>query len=136
MLADLYRRSSLANGGDRAALEADPAGWAFEAIGVADGRTRVALDGSAVVGFVTVEVTGRTVELEDLFVEPDRMRQGIARRLVEEEVRRAVRGGARRMAVTANPHALDFYLAVGFVVVGTEETAFGIGYRMARELNR
>ena len=35
-----------------------------------------------------------------------------------------------RIDVAANPHALAFYEAVGFVVDGVAETEFGVGTRM------
>jgi hypothetical protein len=36
--------------------------------------------------------------------------------------------------VTANPHALEFYRAVGFIDHGVAETEFGIAPRMALEI--
>jgi hypothetical protein len=46
-----------------------------------EGRTRVAVeDHGAIAGFATTLLIGGAVEVEDLFVEPRRMRQGVARR--------------------------------------------------------
>ena len=88
-----------------------------------------------VVGFATL---GRPVdgvlELEDLFVDPDAQRRGIGRALVAGAGFRAVRAGATRIDVTANPDALAFYVAVGFVVVGEAETRFGPAPRMALDI--
>jgi hypothetical protein len=39
----------------------------------------------------------------------------------------AGRAGHRTITVTGNPHALAFYLACGFVVIGHAETALGSG---------
>jgi ribosomal protein S18 acetylase RimI-like enzyme len=58
------------------------------------------------------------------------MRRGIATALVNRiaEVLRA--RGVERLEVTANPHALGFYHAAGFVDCGVAETEFGIAPRM------
>jgi ribosomal protein S18 acetylase RimI-like enzyme len=82
------------------------------------------------VGFATWIETGGTMELEDLFVDPGYMRRGIAAALVNRiaEVLRA--RGAGRLEVTANPHALGFYRAVGFIDCGVAETEFGAAPRM------
>jgi ribosomal protein S18 acetylase RimI-like enzyme len=69
-------------------------------------------------------------ELEDLFVDPGYRRRGIATALVSRiaEVLRA--RGVERLEVTANPHALGFYRAAGFVDCGVAETDFGAAPRM------
>jgi predicted N-acetyltransferase YhbS len=73
---------------------------------------------------------GDGLELDDLFVDPDRMRQGIARALVADALDAARRDGASGIGVVANGHALAFYRAVGFVESGTEQTLFGPAVRM------
>jgi len=92
--------------------------------GLAGGRTHVAEEDGAVVGFATWAETGTagTSELEDLFVDPGYTRRGIAAALVSRiaEVVRA--RGAKRLEVTANPHALGFYRAVGFTGCGITRT--------------
>ncbi len=122
-LRDLFRRSSLSNEGDRVALLAHPEALELEA---GEGRTRVAVVDGRIVGFATL-VSG---ELEDLFVDPDRMRRGIGRALVLDAVALARAQGLERIEVIANDHALRFYEEVGFVCDGTVETAFGRGTRM------
>jgi len=83
-----------------------------------------------VVGFATWTETAGTIELEDLFVDPGYMRRGIATALVSciADILRA--RGAERLEVTANPHALEFYRAVGFIDCGVAETEFGTAPRM------
>ncbi len=73
---------------------------------------------------------GGTIELEDLFVHPGWMRRGIATALVNRiaDVLRA--RGAERLEVTANPHVLGFYRAVGFIDCGIADTDFGTAPRM------
>ena len=102
----------------------------FWARGLAEGRTYVAEEEGSLVGFATwIEADG-IFELEDLFVDPGRRRCGIATELVSRitEVLRA--RGARRLEVTANPHALGFYRAAGFIDCGTADTVFGTAPRM------
>jgi GNAT superfamily N-acetyltransferase len=135
-LRGVYRRASLSNAGDRAALIAHPEALLWPADGLAAGWTRVAVDGEVVVGFATIKPAGTGVELEDMFVEPARMRAGIGRLLVEDALARARAwdAGATHVEVTANPHALAFYRAVGFVETGTAQTPFGSAPTMRHDL--
>ena len=75
------------------------------------------------------------LELEDLFVDPDWRRRGIARHLVRQVVNTARDTGHRRLWVTGNLHALAFYLAVGFIQVDQVPTALGTALRMSLDLN-
>jgi ribosomal protein S18 acetylase RimI-like enzyme len=128
--SSVYRRASLSNAGDRGNLLAHPEYLILGPEGLAEGRTHVAERDGLVVGFATWAETAGTVELEDLFVDPGYMRRGIATALVNRiaEVLRA--RGVQRLEVTANPHALGFYRAVGFVDCGVAETDFGAAPRM------
>ena len=91
-------------------------------------------DGS-VVGFATWAEADGTIDLEDLFVDPDYRRRGIASALVRRitEVLRA--RGAARLEVTANPHAMEFYRSAGFTDCGTADTDFGTAPRMVLMLS-
>jgi len=138
-LQQVFRAASLSNGGDAAMLLARPEFLVFTGEGIAAGRTQVAVAGppgqGRVVGFVTVAVSqDEEPELEDLFVDPRWRRRGVARRLVLEVVRSARETGHRRLWVTGNPHALGFYLSVGFIEVGRVATELGTGLRMYRDL--
>ena len=128
--ASVYRRASLSNAGDRDNLLAHPESLILGPEGLAEGRTHVAEEDGWLVGFATWVETAGTMELEDLFVDPDRMRRGIATALVNRiaEVLRA--RGVERLEVTANPHALGFYRAAGFIDCGVAETDFGAAPRM------
>ncbi|HEY2689757.1 MAG TPA: GNAT family N-acetyltransferase [Streptosporangiaceae bacterium] len=128
--SDVYRSASLFNAGDRDNLLAHPEYLILGPEGLAEGRTYVAEEGGSVVGFATWIETADVVELEDLFVDPAWMRRGIAAALVERiaDVLRA--RGVERLEVTANPHAMGFYRAVGFVDCGVAETVFGTAPRM------
>ncbi|MET7396913.1 GNAT family N-acetyltransferase [Dactylosporangium sp. NPDC005572] len=75
-------------------------------------------------------------ELEDLFVDPSRRRRGIATALVRHVAATARAAGHRRLWVTGNEHALAFYRAAGFVLVGEVPTELGTGLRMVLDLGR
>ena len=128
--AEVYRRASLSNAGDRDNLLAHPERLILGPAGLAEGRTLVAEEDGSLVGFATWTQTAGTTELEDLFVDPGYMRRGIATALISRtaEVLRA--RGAERLEVTANPHALEFYRAVGFTDCGITATEFGSAPRM------
>lgn len=131
-LRRVFREASLSNEGDREVLLAHPEALELRDDGVTDGRIRaaVAADGS-VVGFITVlPGDGSARELEDLFVDPAWMRQGVARSLMADAIATAKRAGSACIEVTANPHAEGFYRSVGFESVRRCETPFGPGLRM------
>jgi GNAT superfamily N-acetyltransferase len=91
------------------------------------------VDGS-ILGFATaVDVDGGQ-ELEDLFVDPDAMRRGVATQLVHEVASEAARSGVPWIEVTGNQHAAEFYASAGFVRVGEEQTLFGPAPRLRRDL--
>jgi ribosomal protein S18 acetylase RimI-like enzyme len=123
--SSVYRRASLSNEGDRDNLLAHPEYLILGPEGLAEGRTHVAEQDGSVVGFATWAEADGVLELEDLFVDPDYRRRGIAAALVARiaEVLRA--RGAERLEVTANSHAMGFYRAAGFVDCGLAETPLG-----------
>jgi GNAT superfamily N-acetyltransferase len=137
-LQQVYRAASLSNVGDAPLLLARPEFLVFVGEGIAAGRTLVAVAGprGQVVGFATVAADRGEPELEDLFVDPDWRRRGIARMLIRRLVDTVIEPGHRRLWVTGNPHALAFYLDVGFVQVDQVSTALGPGLRMSLDLTQ
>ncbi len=133
--ASVYRRASLSNAGDRDNLLAHPDYLILGPAGLAEGRTHVAEEDGSVVGFATWAGTAGTVELEDLFVDPDYRRRGIAAALVSRIAGILRARGAERLEVTANPHALGFYRVVGFIECGVAKTDFGAAPRMVLVLS-
>ena len=135
-LQQIYREASLSNVADAPMLLARPEFLIFTGEGVATGRTLIAVverpDQDTAVGFASIAADhGEGAELEDLFVDPGWRRRGIARHLVRRIVTMAQDAGHPRLWVTGNPHALDFYRAVGFVQTGQVPTALGTGLRLS-----
>jgi ribosomal protein S18 acetylase RimI-like enzyme len=127
--AQVYRRASLSNAGDRDNLLAHPEYLILGPEGLAEGRMYVAEEDGSVVGFATWARSDGVTELEDLFVDPDWRRRGFATALVSHIVDVLRAEGVRYLEVTANPHAQGFYDAAGFIDCGTAETAFGASPR-------
>jgi GNAT superfamily N-acetyltransferase len=135
-LSDLHRRSSYVWEEDRIQLQAHP-----DALGVAwkaivDGRVRVAAgaDGRLLGFSVWAQATDGVCELDDLFVEPELMRQGIGRALVQDVAQRALLAGYRHLTVVAHPRNFAFYESVGFVTGEPVSTRFGPATRLRRAL--
>ena len=133
-LRAVYRRASLSNVGDRAGLLDQPELLVFAPDRFDPTDTLVAVADGAVIGFVTITGGGPDRELDDLFVDPSWMRQGVATRLMERATEAARTTGTRRIEVTANDHALEFYRSVGFVTSGKVDTLLGPGLRMSLEI--
>lgn len=128
--SDVYRSASLSNADDRDTLLAHPEHLVLGPEGLAEGRTYVAETEGSLVGFATWIEIDHIFELEDLFVDPGWRRRGIAAALVDRIVEVLRARGVRRLEVTANPHALGFYRAAGFIDCGVADTDFGAAPRM------
>ena len=135
-LQSIFERASLSNAADRSALLDHPAALIFAWPDDPTFRCRAATAdaGGNLVGFATTTRADQVVELVDLFVDPEYMRKGIARSLLDDVVVHARATGARRIEVDGNPHAQPFYEAVGFVVESMVVTDFGPGLRLRRPL--
>ena len=93
---------------------------------VEDGRVIVAEAEDGFAGFACLlPCVDGVCELDGMFVEPDRWRGGVGRRLLDAASELALREGARSIHVVANPAALAFYHACGFQDSGIAETRFG-----------
>jgi GNAT superfamily N-acetyltransferase len=140
-LQRVFRAASLSNADDAPLLLAKPEFLVFAGDGITEGRTRVVVDampdGDRVLGFATVTTDAQgALELEDLFVDPPSQRRGIARRLVLDAATSARESGHAHLFVTANPHALAFYGAAGFLDAGPVATELGTGRRMQLETRK
>lgn len=113
-------------------LAAHPDAIELPAEHITAGHVRVAEQEGVIVGFaVLLAASADACELDGLFVEPDRMRAGVGRLLVEDAKRIARERGATRIEVVANPQAIAFYEAVGFKATGQAPTRFGPAPRMS-----
>jgi GNAT superfamily N-acetyltransferase len=133
-LSAVFRRSSLSIEADRAHLLAHPEALELAGTAVSEGRTRAAVAGGCIIAFASWLRDGDALELDDLFVDPDWMGQGVGLALVEDVVAQARSLGLRRVQVIANPSALGFYARAGFGGADEIATRFGPAIRMRLEL--
>jgi GNAT superfamily N-acetyltransferase len=134
-LEGVFGRASLSNETDRGPLLQHPEWLVLPERGIREGRMRLATDEeNVVVGFATFLINDDGIaELEDLFVDPEHRRRGIAELLVLDISGRVRQLGFETLEVTANPHAMAFYEHMGFVACGLVETAFYAAPRMRRD---
>jgi GNAT superfamily N-acetyltransferase len=72
-----------------------------------------------VAGFYTLVPAPRDWELDNLWVHPRWMAQGIGRALLRHALEAARSGGASRVRVDSDPNAEPFYLACGALRTGS-----------------
>src|SRR5438309_9459278 len=134
-LEALQRRTSDVWEEYRAQLAAHPDAITAPHQAIAEGRVRVAADAAGRrLGFSTVlPVHDRRCELDDLFVEPEWMRRGVGRVLVDDLATRAHTAGASYVDVIANTNALGFYTRIGFHVSDETSKCFGCALMMNTE---
>lgn len=94
--------------------------WVMEESGRPRGLYRVVL------------VEDDRAELEDLWLEPDAIGQGLGRRLFDHAVDTARRQGCTALEWDADPNALGFYEAMGGEVVGETESTVQPGRMLPR----
>jgi N-acetylglutamate synthase-like GNAT family acetyltransferase len=76
-----------------------------------------------VVGLYSLQkLSGECVELQALFVEPNRLRRSYGTELLEDARRRARAGGYRTMVIQGDPNAAAFYRFIGAIQVGERES--------------
>ena len=89
----------------------------------------VAEDEGVVVGFAIVEQTDPATPawLEDLWIEPHRMRGGIGTRLLQAALRVARDAGRSALEFESDPNAEGFYLRMGARRIGEQPSDFQAG---------
>lgn len=117
-LSDLALRSKALWGYDAAFIAACVPELTVRPEPVRAGDVWVAEDGAGVAGFVAVDGEGRTLEVDLLYVEPERVRSGVGRALWGCAERLAVARAADVIVLDADPHAVCFYEAMGMTIVG------------------
>jgi len=138
-LIELMRRASLVWQDTRAQLLERPELIDVPSEQIEVGRVLVAVDAEtgAPLGFAALlPRDDGDVELDGLFTEPARFRQGIGTALVHAAAAAALALGAQRLHVLANRNVLAFYEAVGFETLGELVTPLGpVASRMAKRLS-
>ncbi len=118
------------------ALLANPDAVALPIEQIAAGQVFAAERDGNVVGFAAMlPRADGAMQLDGLFVEPDAWRNGIGRALVDHCAAFAIASGSTALHVVGNPHAEGFYTAYGFKPAGIEQTRFGVGLRMRKNLS-
>jgi GNAT superfamily N-acetyltransferase len=135
VLEALQRRSSDVWEQYREQLAAHPDAFELPQAFIDNGWVRVATsDDDTPIGFsVVIPTDGGPDELDGLFVEPEHMRKGVGRALVEDAVIRSAARGGTALEVTAGP-TQGFYERTGFHLIGDAQTRFGPAVRMRREI--
>lgn len=71
-----------------------------------------------ILGFYALAGSGRSVQLEHLWVQPGQMGRGVGRALVEHALAAAALAGAQELVIESDPNAEAFYRRMGAVRVG------------------
>ena len=130
LLEELQRRTAMISD-YREEILAHPDAVEISLQAVVDGHARVALLANKVIGFSMVLPSGDgRAELDGLFVEPEFMRRGVGRALLEDACSIARAQGVHRLDVTSNRRAVGFYERLGFVADGPIATRFETALRM------
>jgi N-acetylglutamate synthase-like GNAT family acetyltransferase len=141
-LESLQFAASIAVEAQREILLANPGINGFPAEQIAEGHVYVAERDGQVVGFsALLPREDGNAELDGLFVRPDVWRSGVGGQLMEAAEMLAVQRGATTLYVDANPHAVLFYQACGFEIIGKQprdnwpQTLFDVALVMKKALN-
>ena len=127
----IFKRASLSNKSDRDALLANPQAFVFDETSLLASRFRVAIvESELLVGFATTRTDDDSLELIDLFTDPNWMHYGIATRLLDDVLEYAALEGIGEVALVGNPRALGFYKKYGFSEIAVSVTEFGEGHRL------
>jgi ribosomal protein S18 acetylase RimI-like enzyme len=115
ILSDLVMRAKSHWGYSAEALERWRPELAVSPTDIREGPTFVAMVGAEIVGFYSLRTSRAEWELDNLWVLPKFMHQGIGRALLAHALVTAARGGAREVTVDADPNAESFYLECGAI---------------------
>ncbi|MGB8340904.1 MAG: GNAT family N-acetyltransferase [Chthoniobacterales bacterium] len=86
---------------------------------VAANETFAAIIAGQMIAFYALLETTETPRLDHLWVLPERIGQGIGRRLFTHATESAASRGARSLTIEAEPHAEPLYRHLGAVQIGT-----------------
>ena len=118
ILTDLSMRAKRSNGYDDAFMEACRPELTVKADRLEEGEYWVADSGSVCGWACLKEAHDRYGEVNAFFIDPEWQRQGVGRSLWLKVVERARILGMKTLFLDADPAAVPFYRAMGFVQVG------------------
>jgi len=76
-----------------------------------------------IIGFYAIERLSRDkAELDALFVKPSHIGKGAGKKLMTHAIDQARKMGCTTLVIQSDPHAEKFYLAMGAVVLGKQES--------------
>lgn len=115
LLTDLAIRSKAAWGYATAMVDAFRDELTLDPDAVGHWHIHVAQQDDALAGFyaLSVQPDGRTGEIEMMFIDPDRLRQGIGRSLWHHMMQTAKALGLTKILIDSDPYAEPFYRAMG-----------------------
>ena len=119
LLSALAFRSKAVWGYDRAFMEGCRAELTIAMDQIRARPVYVWSEAGRVLGFYALRPAGDLVEIELLYVAPEALRRGIGRALWQHLRQEALRLGASRVGVSADPNAEGFYWRLGFSRAGT-----------------
>jgi len=78
---------------------------------------------SEIIGYYAIERLSRNkAELDALFVKPSHIGKGTGKKLMMHAIDQAKKMGCTTLVIQSDPHAEKFYLAMGAVVLGEQES--------------
>lgn len=125
MLTDIALRSKRAWGYDDAFMQRIMPDMLVTREALQSGYGIVAEDDGVPIGYALARMLDDgEAFLNDLFIEPERMRSGIGRALLDAVLVWACAQGAHRLTLHGDPNAMGFYEHCGFVHEGDAPSSF------------
>lgn len=119
-LTALTLRSKQSNGYDDAFMAACRDELTITAHALSSDNYWVAHQGDVLCGYASLIIDGQTLvgKVDDFFIDPDWQRQGIGQLLWDKILTLAKGNQLIKLYLDADPFAVPFYEAMGFVIVG------------------
>jgi GNAT superfamily N-acetyltransferase len=124
-LRELAARSKSHWGYGSERVDAWAAGLDLATLGSAAAEIYVADDDGRAVGWLALVARGDVCEVDHLWIEPERIRQGVGTLLFRFAVERARELGASRLELESEPNAVGFYEKLGATRVGETVGSWG-----------
>jgi GNAT superfamily N-acetyltransferase len=124
-LRELAARSKSHWGYDAERVGAWAAGLDLSMLGTAAAEIHIAEDDGCAIGWLALVDHGDVCELDHLWIEPERIGQGVGSQLFRFAVERARALGASRLELESEPNAVGFYEKLGATRVGETVGSWG-----------